>query len=144
MTRSFGSFSSNHNSCAGISNDSTKFHSVLAALNSNVLSCVRDIVKSPPLLNAYSALKDGVLQQFAQSNSARLNLLLKDLQLGDKHRSHLLSEVLLQKKCRMIFCRHCGYSVYLLTCNRFCQSVKLHWMSLHSLRIKYTRCQDVT
>ncbi|GFT08136.1 transposon Ty3-I Gag-Pol polyprotein [Trichonephila clavipes] len=28
---------------AGISNDSTKFHAVIAALNSNILSCVRDL-----------------------------------------------------------------------------------------------------
>ncbi|GFX40335.1 transposon Ty3-I Gag-Pol polyprotein [Trichonephila clavipes] len=32
---------------AGISNDSTKFHAVIAALNSNILSCVRDLVKNP-------------------------------------------------------------------------------------------------
>ncbi|GBM97988.1 hypothetical protein AVEN_44624-1 [Araneus ventricosus] len=78
---------------AGISNDSTKFHAVVAVLNSNVLSCVRDIVRNPPLENAYIALKDRVLQHFAQSSSARLNLLLKDLQLGDKRHSHLLSEM---------------------------------------------------
>ncbi|GBM45508.1 hypothetical protein AVEN_210237-1 [Araneus ventricosus] len=70
------------------SNDSTKFHAVVAASNSNVLSCVRDIVKYPPLQNAYIALKDGVLQQFSKSSSARLNLLLKDLQVGDKCPSH--------------------------------------------------------
>ncbi|GBM11577.1 hypothetical protein AVEN_130655-1 [Araneus ventricosus] len=78
---------------AGISNDSTKFHAVVAALNSNILSCVRDIVRSSPLENAYIALKDRVLQHFAPSSSARLNLLLKDLQLGDKRPSHLLSEM---------------------------------------------------
>ncbi|GBM55880.1 hypothetical protein AVEN_2576-1 [Araneus ventricosus] len=77
---------------AGISNDSTKFHAVVVALNSNVLSCVRDIVKIPPLQNAYIALK--VLQQFSQSSSARLNLLLKDLQLGDKCPSHYNSRSL--------------------------------------------------
>ncbi|GBL94601.1 hypothetical protein AVEN_58558-1 [Araneus ventricosus] len=66
---------------AGISNDSTKFHAVAAALNSNVLSCVRDIVRNPPLENAYIALKDRVLQHFAQSSSARLNLLLNALHI---------------------------------------------------------------
>ncbi|GBO35472.1 hypothetical protein AVEN_191956-1 [Araneus ventricosus] len=78
---------------AGISNDSTKFHEVVAALNSNVLSCVRNIVRNSPLENAYIALKYRVLHQFAQSSSARLNLLLKGLQLGDKHPSHLLGEM---------------------------------------------------
>ncbi|GBN14597.1 hypothetical protein AVEN_25809-1 [Araneus ventricosus] len=56
---------------AGFSNNSIKFHAVIAALNSNVLSCVRDIVKNPPFENGYIALKDRVLQQFAQSSSAR-------------------------------------------------------------------------
>ncbi|GBN00069.1 hypothetical protein AVEN_69845-1 [Araneus ventricosus] len=47
---------------AGITNDSTKFHSVVAALNS-------------------------------KSRSSRLNPLIKDLQLGDRRPSHLLTEM---------------------------------------------------
>ncbi|GFU61422.1 retrovirus-related Pol polyprotein from transposon opus [Trichonephila clavipes] len=78
---------------AGISNDSTKFHAVIAALNSNILSCVRDLVKNPPKENAYSSLMDKILQYFSQSDASRLNLLLHDLQLGDKRPSHLLSEM---------------------------------------------------
>lgn len=76
-----------------IKSDSTKFHAVVAALSPNVLSCVRDIIKNPPTETAYVTLKDRVLQHFAQSSSSRLNLLLKDLQLGDKRPSHLLNEM---------------------------------------------------
>ncbi|GFW42131.1 transposon Ty3-I Gag-Pol polyprotein [Trichonephila clavipes] len=55
---------------AGISNDSTKFHAVIAALNSNILSCVRDLLgdKRPShLLSemrnlAPSKLEDDLLQ----------------------------------------------------------------------------------
>ncbi|GFW54360.1 transposon Ty3-I Gag-Pol polyprotein [Trichonephila clavipes] len=68
---------------AGISNDSTKFHAVIAALNSNILSCIRDLVKNPPKESAYSP----PLQYFSQSDASRLNLLLHDLQLGDKRPS---------------------------------------------------------
>ncbi|GFX38938.1 transposon Ty3-I Gag-Pol polyprotein [Trichonephila clavipes] len=78
---------------AGISNDSTKFHAVIAALNSNILSCVRDLVKNPPRESVYSSLKYKILQYFSQSDASRLNLLLHDLQLGDKRPSHLLSEM---------------------------------------------------
>ncbi|GBN24063.1 hypothetical protein AVEN_27886-1 [Araneus ventricosus] len=39
------------------------------------------------------ALNDRVLQHFAQSSSSRLNLSLKDLQLGDRRPPHLLSEI---------------------------------------------------
>lgn len=78
---------------ADIKVDSTKFHAVIAALSSNVLSCIRDLIKSPPPTDAYKALKDRVLQHFARSDSSRLNLLLKDLQLGDKRPSFLLNEM---------------------------------------------------
>ncbi|GFU66944.1 transposon Ty3-I Gag-Pol polyprotein [Trichonephila clavipes] len=78
---------------AGISNDSTKFHAVIAAFNSNILSCVRNLVKNPPEESAYSSLKDKILQYFSQSDASQLNLLLHDLQLGDKRPSHLLSEM---------------------------------------------------
>ncbi|GFT43484.1 hypothetical protein TNCV_815291 [Trichonephila clavipes] len=69
------------------------FGNVIAALNSNILSCVRDLVKNPPKESAYSSLKDKILQYFSQSDASRLNLLLHDLQLGDKRPSHLLSEM---------------------------------------------------
>ncbi|GFT32757.1 transposon Ty3-I Gag-Pol polyprotein [Trichonephila clavipes] len=77
----------------GISNDPTKFHAVIAALNSNILSCVRDLVKNPPKKSAYSSFKDKILQYFSQSDASQINLLLHDLQLGDKRPSHLMSEM---------------------------------------------------
>ncbi|GFT20148.1 transposon Ty3-I Gag-Pol polyprotein [Trichonephila clavipes] len=67
---------------AGISNNSTKFHAVIAALNSNILSCVRDSVKNPPKESAYSSFKDKIVQHFSQSDASRLHLLLHDLQLA--------------------------------------------------------------
>ncbi|GBM78315.1 hypothetical protein AVEN_139730-1 [Araneus ventricosus] len=73
---------------AGISNDSTKFHVVVATLKFKRISCVRDIVKNPPLENAYIALKDRVLQHFAQSVPHTFKTsVTKNLQLGDKRPS---------------------------------------------------------
>lgn len=78
---------------SSITVDSTKFHAVVAALNSEVLTCVRDIIRDPPKENSYALLKDRILKYFSQSKTSRLNLLLKDLQLGDKRPSHLLYEM---------------------------------------------------
>ncbi|GBO21186.1 hypothetical protein AVEN_74433-1 [Araneus ventricosus] len=85
---------------AGISND-YQISCGCCCFNSNILSCVRDTIRNPPLENADIALKDWVLQQFAQSSSARLNLLLKDLQLGDKRSSHLLGEMRILAPAKM-------------------------------------------
>jgi hypothetical protein len=78
---------------AGITTDTTKFHIVVASLDSVVLSVVKDIVKKPPANDTYIALKDRILKHYSQSETTRLNLVLKDLQLGDKRPSHLLVEM---------------------------------------------------
>ncbi|GFT27762.1 hypothetical protein NPIL_119441 [Nephila pilipes] len=43
---------------AAITNESTKFYAVVAAFSSNALSCVTDIVISPPTVVANKTLKD--------------------------------------------------------------------------------------
>lgn len=78
---------------SGISADLTKFHSVVAVLDSRVLAYVRDIVQNPPSSDAYVGLKNRILGQFKQTETARLKLLLQDLQLGDRRPSHLLLEM---------------------------------------------------
>ena len=78
---------------AGITQDSTKFHAVVAALDAKVLNCVRDIILNPPATEAYPALKSRILSFYDQSESAKLNKLLTDLQLGDQRPSQLLCEM---------------------------------------------------
>ncbi|GBO17973.1 hypothetical protein AVEN_84337-1 [Araneus ventricosus] len=73
---------------SSISTDETKFHTVVAALDSKILSCVSDIVRNPPADNKYDALKTRILNYFSQ-----LRLLLQDLQLGDKKASQLSQEM---------------------------------------------------
>ncbi|GBN02739.1 hypothetical protein AVEN_50973-1 [Araneus ventricosus] len=72
---------------SSISTDETKFQSVVAALDSKVLSYVSDIVRNPPADNKYDALKTLILNYFSQSQSTKLLVLLQDLQLGI--RNHL-------------------------------------------------------
>lgn len=78
---------------AGITADTTKFHCVVAAIDTEVLSYVSDIIRNPPAENRYSALKTRLIKQFSESESTRLRTLLQDLQLGDKRPSQLLLEM---------------------------------------------------
>ncbi|GBM51552.1 hypothetical protein AVEN_79965-1 [Araneus ventricosus] len=78
---------------AGISEDSTKYHALVSALDSRILSQARDIVLAPPRDNAYTALKERIISLFSQSERARLRQLLQDLHLGDLRPSQLLSQM---------------------------------------------------
>ncbi|GBN14736.1 hypothetical protein AVEN_219942-1 [Araneus ventricosus] len=49
---------------AGISEDSTKYHALVSALDSRILSQAMDIVLAPPRDNAYTALKERILSLF--------------------------------------------------------------------------------
>ncbi|GBM33639.1 hypothetical protein AVEN_203682-1 [Araneus ventricosus] len=77
----------------GISADETKFHTVVAALDSEVLSCIADIVRNPPSDAMYDALKTRILSHFSQSESTKLWVPLQYLQLGDGKPSRLLQEM---------------------------------------------------
>ncbi|GBL91930.1 Transposon Tf2-6 polyprotein [Araneus ventricosus] len=59
-----------------ISVDSTKFHYVTAALNSDNLTCVSDLVLNPPQTDSYNSLKTRLIAQNADSESVRLKKLL--------------------------------------------------------------------
>lgn len=78
---------------AGITEDKTKFHAVVASLDVNVLSSIRDIVLTPPTRGVYPALRKGLLERFSQTETARLKLLLQDLRLGNRTPSQLLLEM---------------------------------------------------
>lgn len=78
---------------SGISVDSTKFHAVVAALDTKVCKCVRDIILNPPATNAYEALKSRILSFYEKSESSKLKMLLSDLHLGDRRPSQLLYEM---------------------------------------------------
>lgn len=79
---------------AGIKDELTKFHIVVASLDAKILSCCRDLVQTVPTEKPYAVLKARILEHFAKSENSKLNLLLHDLTLGDKKPSQLLNEML--------------------------------------------------
>ncbi|GFV45261.1 hypothetical protein TNCV_2496191 [Trichonephila clavipes] len=58
-----------------ISLDAKKLPCVIAALDSSVLNCIIDILKSPPAKDSYSALKNPIIDHFAESEPIRLKTL---------------------------------------------------------------------
>ncbi|GBN12661.1 hypothetical protein AVEN_47078-1 [Araneus ventricosus] len=78
---------------AGITQESTKFHCVISCLDYDVLTCVSNLIHSPPSENSYTQLKDRIISQYTDSENVRLKTLLQDLQLGDKEPSQLLTKM---------------------------------------------------
>lgn len=76
-----------------ISSDKTKYNTVVASIESSVLTQVSDIVLNPPDENLYVNLKTKILERFADSNQSRLKKVLNDLTLGDRKPSQLLREM---------------------------------------------------
>ncbi|GBN35833.1 hypothetical protein AVEN_33761-1 [Araneus ventricosus] len=78
---------------AGISQEETKFHHVVAILEEDILTLVSDLVRCRPNDNPYRQLKNRLITQLADSESVRLRNLFSDMQLGDKKPSQLLHEM---------------------------------------------------
>lgn len=78
---------------SGITTDSTKYHCVVSALDGDVLGLISDIIRQPPAVNKYNAIKDRIILNYADSETVRLKMLVKDIELGDKRPSHLLREM---------------------------------------------------
>lgn len=78
---------------AGISNDFTRYNTVVGAMDSSVLTHVSDILLGPEQQKSYKALKERLIQQFADSEQQRLRKLLQDLPLDGKKPTALLREM---------------------------------------------------
>lgn len=76
-----------------VSQDVTKFNHVIAAIETDVLAQISDLVLNPPESDRYNALKTRLIQQFADSEEKRIRQLLIGLDLGDKRPSQLLREM---------------------------------------------------
>ncbi|XP_050324436.1 uncharacterized protein LOC126755735 [Bactrocera neohumeralis] len=68
---------------AGITSDKTKYHTVEAAIESNVLAQISDIILNPPNSELYTTLKNRIITQFADSEQKRAKKLLQEEELGD-------------------------------------------------------------
>ncbi|XP_018358555.1 PREDICTED: uncharacterized protein LOC108758226 [Trachymyrmex cornetzi] len=74
----------------GNTQDLTKFHHALQALDADVLAEVSELLTNPPEFNKYEALKSCILREFQDSEEKRLKTLLNQTELGIQRPSHLL------------------------------------------------------
>ncbi|XP_061386797.1 uncharacterized protein LOC133334073 [Musca vetustissima] len=78
---------------AGITQDSTKFHTIVASIESSILENASKIIVDPPAENMYDTLKGKLISSFSDSEEKRLKKLLTNIELGDKKPSELLSKM---------------------------------------------------
>ncbi|XP_059216157.1 uncharacterized protein LOC131994044 isoform X2 [Stomoxys calcitrans] len=78
---------------AGVTQDATKFHTVVASIESNILEKAAEIIVNPPSENMYDTLKNKLISSFTDSEEKRLKKLLTNIELADKKPSELLWEM---------------------------------------------------
>lgn len=78
---------------AGISQDATKYHTLVGSIESNILNAVSHIIERPPAENMYGALKTALLAEFQDSEEKRLQKLLENVDMGDRKPSAMLREM---------------------------------------------------
>lgn len=76
-----------------ITSDNTRFSTVVAALDGNLLQQIYETVRNPPSTEKYKALKNAVIRNFTESEQRRAQQFVSGLQLGDKKPSHLLNDL---------------------------------------------------
>lgn len=77
----------------GIRRDTSKYFTVISAVESRVLTHVSDIVRDPPVTGKYETLKRRIIEQFTDSETKKIKKLLSEIELGDKKPSQLLLEM---------------------------------------------------
>jgi hypothetical protein len=79
----------------GIVQDSAKYHAVVPAIESNILSEVSDIIMKTPENNMYEKLKTTMINRFLEPETTKLKKILhtRTFELGDKRPSQLLREM---------------------------------------------------
>ena len=78
---------------AGISQDDTKFYTVISAIELDILNSVSDIVSHPPATDKYKALKTRLIVIHSESQESKIRKLLQGIELGDMCPSQLLSRM---------------------------------------------------
>lgn len=73
-----------------IKDDLTKYYIIIAALDSEALQCVSDIVIKPPANEKYLRIKSALIERLQDSEEKRLTQLLTGIQLQDRKPSELL------------------------------------------------------
>lgn len=78
---------------AGITTDASKFNTIVAAIESNVLAQIADAILLPPETGKYEYLKRCIVERFCDSEAKKIQKLLSDIDLGDRKPSQLLNEL---------------------------------------------------
>lgn len=78
---------------SGVSTDTTKYHQVIASLEPQYLVHIADIIRNPPVLNKYEAIKTALITEYADSDQRKLSKLIREIQLGDLKPSQLLKRM---------------------------------------------------
>lgn len=78
---------------SGITEDLTRFNTIVGVIESDVLDFVSDIVLAPPATHRYQTIKERLIKQFTESDSKKLHSLLHELQIGDMKPSNLLRQM---------------------------------------------------
>ena len=80
-------------SISGINNDISKFNTVVATIESNVLSQICDAILNPPEQGKYNNLKSAIIERYCNSEQKKIQKLIFEVDLGDKHPTQLLNEL---------------------------------------------------
>lgn len=78
---------------AGITADETKYYTIVAEIDSAVLTHATDIISSPPASGKYDALKQRLIAEFGESSEKRLKRLFEGCELGEKKPTTLLRDM---------------------------------------------------
>ena len=70
-------------SICNITNDNTKFNTVIGNVDANFLDSVKDIIRNPPANNRYETIKQRLTATFQESDNNKIKTLLNELTLGD-------------------------------------------------------------
>lgn len=73
-----------------ITSEETKFHHVVSAIDTEILSHVADLLTAPPGENKYTAIKNKLITVFSETSERKLRKLLSEVSLGDQKPSQLL------------------------------------------------------
>lgn len=76
-----------------IKKDVTKYFTVIGSIEGNILAQVSDIVRQPPVKNKYEAIKDRIIERYADSEARKIKKLLSEIELADKRPTQLLNEL---------------------------------------------------
>lgn len=75
---------------SGITQESTKYCSLIASLDQQTMLSIADLVRKPDVEKPYTTVKNRLIEVFEISDTKKIQTLLQDLTLGDRKPSALL------------------------------------------------------